>query len=185
MAFTLGFTTQAHNQGKSILVVDSSTSWIDQALSIVEARLTITSLYSGVTLTTDPTVIIIDTTIPANSFEDGFQYEITAEDLFGAGYPDTVKDSIYNIEMTLYDGGGIVLTSGYSYESDEVFYYNMKYIRDSYISDTASYIDDVYAKNMDYANWLDFLVTTIEANTEAGNSSAIYYVFDIENRLSS
>jgi len=87
--------------------------------------------------------------------------------------------------MTIQDVGGTLAGATNTYTSDEVVYYNAEFLRDNFIASQASYIDSVYNKDMDYANWLDFLVTSIEANAVSGNSSAIYYLFDIFDRLSS
>jgi hypothetical protein len=186
MAFLLGFTTEAYNQGKSILIEDDSAYWNDQVNTITQVVFTITSLYSDAELTTDPVVVTFDTSEDGNEFEVGFQYEITAQDLFGDSYVGTVKDSIYHIEMALYISGPTELTDdGYSYESDEVFYYNLMGFRDTYVATNLSYKDNIYERKIHHTNWLDFLVTTVESNTTYGNTSAIYYIFDVEERLSS
>lgn len=184
MAFVLGFTTTDADQGQTILVQDNSTDWSGQGETVVTVRLTIQSLYTGVDLTTS--TVTKDITIAgAVTFEEGFEYEINAVDLFGASYDTSIPNSIYRITMTLYNVGGVISTSGYSYTSDEVYAYDAYAVRNTYISEKATYIDNVYAKDMDYANWLDFLIVSIEANTDYGNSSAIYYIFDIFKRLTS
>jgi hypothetical protein len=184
MAFALNFYTQDYDQGKSILIIDSSTDWASVPAGVVSATFTITSLYTGAVLYPASPVIV---TIPVGTtaFAEGFQYEITAEDLYGAGYAGTIDDSIYHIIMQISDVGGIIAGAGNTHTSDEVFYYNAEITRDAFIADRSSYIDDIYNKDMDYANWLDLLVTSIEANTTYGNTSAIYYTFDIFTRLNS
>lgn len=179
MAFNLGFTTSDYDQGKSIMIYDNSTDWASQSETVVTVRFEITSLYSGVVFT--PSTKTIDIAIDGVivKFEEGFQYEITGPELFGLGYTDTVKDSIYRIKMSLFNGSGEILTSGYNYTSEEVFYFNAQRILDEYFARKANYIDDLDWEDKDYANWLDTLITTIESNTRFGNSSAIYYVFDI------
>jgi hypothetical protein len=106
----------------------------------------------------------------------GFQHEIKNTDL-GFASTDTIPDGVYHIVMT-------VTGTADTYTSDEVVYYNATAVRDNFISEKASYIDDVNQKDMDYANWLDFLVTSIESNALSGNSSAVYYTLDIFSRLS-
>ena len=183
MAFSLGFTSQDYNQGKSILLIDSSTDWAGVPGSVTYVTFTITSLYSDVSLVTTPVVVtILNSTV---TFQAGFQYEIKGTDLFGPSYTDTIEDSIYDIKMEIYNISGKILTAGCNYESDEVFYYNAMFTRDNFIATKASYIDDISDQDMDMANWLDFLVTSIESNATYGNTSAIYYTFTLFNRLNS
>jgi hypothetical protein len=165
------------------MVYDNSTDWASQLTVVVNVRFTITSLYDGADLTTTPTVIDIPIDGVIVTFEEGFEYEITAAQLYGLGFTGTVKDSIYRIAMTLYDVGGVIATVGYNFTSDEVFYFNAQTVLDEYVAGKASYIDTMDWEDKDYANWLDTLITTIESNTRFGNSSAIYYVFDIFSRL--
>jgi hypothetical protein len=120
--------------------------------------------------------------VSTTAFAESFSYEITAVDLgFGSG--DTIPDSIYNIVMTINDIGGVIAGAGNTYTSNEVVYYNAMYVRDNFIATKAAYLDTVYNKDMDYANWLDFLITSIESNAVVGNTSAIYYIFDIIKRI--
>jgi hypothetical protein len=168
MAFTLLFTTTDHNNGKSLLIEDASTGTPFPTLTA--ATFVITSLYNGVVLTGTTITKTFTQTIAS-----GFSLEIKNTDL-GFADSDTIPDSIYNIAMS-------VTGSSDTYTSQEVVYYNAKYTRDNFIAEKAAYIDDVYNKDIDYANWLDFLVTSIEANSVSGNSSAIYYIMDIFGKL--
>jgi hypothetical protein len=180
MAFDLAFSTTDYNQGQSILINDESTDWANVPGGLVSVKFSITSLYDGVVLSVSPVVktVLVGTT----PFVEGFSYEITAVELgFGSG--DTISDSIYNIVMTINDAGGVVVGSGNTYTSNEVVYYNAMYTRDNFIATKAAYLDEVYNKDMDYANWLDFLVTSIESNAVVGNTSAIFYIFDVFLRL--
>lgn len=168
MAFVLQFTTSDYDQGKSIMVTDASTG--TPFPTVTASRLVVTSLYSGVTLAA--------TTINyAGAIVSGFTLEIKNTDL-GFGATETIPDSVYRIVMT-------VTGSADTYTSDEVVYYNACYTRDNYIATKATYIDEIYNKDQDYANWLDVLVTGIEANAIAGNSSAVYYILDVFSRLNS
>lgn len=180
MAFALKFSTNDYNQGKSLLINDESTDWANVPGGILSARFTITSLYTGVVLSVSPVVktVLVGTT----PFVEGFSYEITNIDL-GFSATDTISDSIYQIVMNILDVGGVVVGSANTYTSNEVVYYNAMYTRDNFIATKAAYLDTVYNKDMDYANWLDFLVTGIESNAVVGNTSAIYYTFDIFKRL--
>lgn len=177
MAFDLAFSTQDYDQGKSILIIDDSSDWVNVP-TVDSVTFTITSLYDGVVL--DEEVIVPIATV---LFESGFQYEIKNTDL-GLSISDTISDSIYRITMDLYNLGSQVAGSGNTYTSDEIVYYNAKEIRDSFLAEIASYIDDVTNKQIEYANWLDFLIVSIEANAQYGNSSAIYYIFDIFKNIS-
>jgi len=182
MAFLLGFTTTDYDEGKSILIEDNSTDWASMSKTVTQVRFTITSLYSGVTLTTTPVVkdIAIGGLV---TFAEGFSYEITNINLFGAGSSDPVSDSIYHIEMTLYDVGGEIADAGYAYSSSEVYYFNALALLDDYLARKAAYVDTIDFEDQEYANWLDFLISTIESNTRKGNSSAIYYCFDTFKNL--
>jgi len=180
MAFVLSFVTSDYDQGKSILIQDASTDWANVPAGVVSATFTITSLYSGTVLSpATATKTIVVGVVP---FTAGFQYEIKNTDL-AFSVADTIKDSVYRIKMEISDVGGVIAGAGNTYTSDEVVYYNAIMTRDVFIATKAAYIDDVYNKDMDYANWLDFLVTSIEANSISGNSSAVYYNFDIFDRL--
>jgi hypothetical protein len=179
MAFDLSFTTSDYNVGQSILITDSSTDWASAPAAITSVTFTITSLYTGTVLTPTPFTKVV--LVGVEAFAAGFQHEITSTEL---GFVGTVPDSIYRIVMTLQQAGvPIVAGAGNTYTSDEVMYYNAKHTRDHFISTKATYIDDVHNQDMDYANWLDFLITSIESNGVVGNSSAIYYIFDIFDRL--
>lgn len=166
MAFTLAFTTHDYDQGKSILVEDASTGTPFPGMA--SYTLEITSLYSGVTLAT--------VTLAGGVLASGFSIEVKNTDL-GFAVTDTIPDSVYEMVLTF--------NTAETYTSNEVVYYNALNIRDSFIAGKASYIDDVYNKDMEYANWLDFLITSIESNTTNGNSSAVYYILDVFKRLSS
>lgn len=178
MSFTLAFTTQDYDQGKSILIIDNSTDWATVP-TVDSVTFTITSLYDGVVLDEEVTVPIATVL-----FEEGFQYEIKNTDL-GLSVSDTISDSIYRITMDLYNLGSQVAGSGNTYTSDEIVYYNAKEIRDSFLAEIASYINDVTNKEIEYANWLDFLIISIEANAQYGNASAIYYLLDVFSNISS
>jgi hypothetical protein len=164
MAFSLAFSTTDYDQGKSILIQDASTGSPFPAMATY--TLTVESKYSGVTLAL--------VTLSGGVLASGFSIEVKNTDL-GFAATDTIPDSVYEMILTF--------NTSETYTSEEVVYYNAMYTRDSFIASKAAYIDDVYNKDQDYANWLDFLVTSIESNAVVGNSSAIYYVFDIFSRL--
>jgi hypothetical protein len=167
MPFVLAFSTHDYDQGKSIMIEDASTGAFP---AITAVTYTITSLYTGTILTPTTAVKTFTAALAA-----GFQHEIKNTDL-GFAADDTIPDSIYNIVMTC---TGTTDT----FTSEEVVYYNALFTRDNFISAKAAYIDDVNNKDMEYANWLDFLITSIEANAIKGNSSAIYYILNIFKRL--
>jgi len=166
MAFVLAFTTSDYDQGKSIMVTDASTGTPFPAMATY--TLAVTSLYSGVTLAT--------VTLAGGVLASGFTIEVKNTDL-GFAADDTIPDSVYRMVLTF--------NTTETYTSDEVVYYNACYTRDNYIATKASYLDEVYNKDQDYANWLDVLVTGIEANAISGNSSAVYYILDVFSRLNS
>ena len=178
MSFTLAFTTQDYDQGKSILIIDNSTDWANVP-TVDSVTFTVLSLYDGVVMDEEITVPV-STTL----FEEGFQYEIKNTDL-GLSSSDTIDDSIYRITMDLYNVGSQLIGSGNTWTSDEIVYYNAKEVRDSFLAEIAAYVDDVTNKEIEYANWLDFLITSIEANAQYGNSSAIYYILDVFSNISS
>lgn len=181
MAFSLIFTTTDYDQGKSMLINDASTDWPNVPAPVTGVRFSFTSLYSGVVLTPVPKVI--DVLIGVTPFVAGFSYEIKNTDL-GFGVDETIPDSIYRIKMEILDGGGVPYAgAGNTYTSDEVSYYNALAVRNQYISTLTAYVDKVYTQQQEYANWLDFLCTSIEAHAMSGNSSGIYYIFDIFQRL--
>jgi len=185
MAFDLKFTTTDYNQGKSILITDLSTDWANVP-AVDSVTFTISSMYSSVVVGVSPTYsVTITVPIGTTPFAEDFQYEITGTQLFGTGYISTIPNSIYTITMDLYNGGIKVTGTDNTYTSNEVFYYDALYVRDKFISELASYDSNITNKQMEYANWLDFLILTIESNTTVGNSSAIYYVFDTFTNLSS
>lgn len=181
MAFELAFTTIDYDEGKSILIQDACTDWASVP-TVDSVTFTISSLYSEVVLGTSPSYnVVITVPVGTTAFEEGFQYEITGVQLFGAGYTDTIPDSIYSITMDIYNG----VTLQDTVTSNEVVYFNATSLRDNFIAELASYDTDLTNKQMEYANWLDFLVTGIESNAIAGNSSAIYYIFDTLSSISS
>jgi len=166
MAFSLALTTTDYDQGKSILVQDASTGTPFPGMATY--TLAVTSLYTGVTLST--------VTLSGGVLASGFSIEVKNTDL-GFAATDTIPDSVYRMVLTF--------NTTETYTTDEVVYYNACYTRDNFIATKAAYIDNVYNKDQDYANWLDVLVTGIEANAISGNSSAVYYIFDIFSRLNS
>jgi hypothetical protein len=164
MAFSLAFSTSDYDQGRSIMVTDASTGSPFPAM--VTYTLTVTSIYSGVTLTTK--------TKSGGALTSGFTIEVKNTDL-GYTATEVIPDSVYRMVLTF--------NTGETYTSDEVVYYTACYTRDNFLATNAAYIDDVYNKDQDYANWLDVLITGLEANAVAGNSSAVYYILDIFSRL--
>lgn len=180
MAFELSFITEDYNEGKSLLIVDDSTDWA--SVPVVDSvTFTISSMYDGVVIGTTP-LFTATVTVPIGviSFVEGFQYELTGEQIFGVGHTDIIPNSIYTIKMDLYNIGAVVDT----FTSNEVFYYDAMLLRDTFVAELASYDTDITNKQMEYANWLDFLVTGIEANATLGNTSAIYFIFDTLNNIS-
>jgi hypothetical protein len=174
MAFSLGFTTTDYNDGKSLLILDASTEWSAAPIGVTAMVFTITSLYTGTVLPVTPYIkTVLVSSVP---FQQNWQVEITAYELGFTSADATVPDSIYSITMTLVGNTA-------TYTSEEVVYYNTKNFRDMYVAEHASFLCKVYGPEIDYSNWLDFLVVNIEANSVAGNSSAIYWIFDIMKRL--
>lgn len=180
MAFQLGFVTQDYDQGRSILINDASTDWDTAPVGVVSATFTFTSLYQEVATVPSPAVITV--LVGVVPFAEGFSYEIRNIDL-GFSADETIHDSIYRIKMEISNGGGIIPGTANTYTSEEVCYYNALNIRNQYIATLASYEDKVHTQQQEYANWLDFLCTSIEADALIGNSSGIYYIFDIFSRL--
>lgn len=178
MAFELSFLTEDYDEGKSILIIDNSTDWASVA-AVDSVTFTISSMYSGVVIGTTP-LYTATVTVPIGTFVEGFQYEITGAQIFGSGYISSIPNGIYTIKMDLYNGAALVD----SFTSNEVLYYDAMALRDSFIAELASYDTNLSNKQMEYANWLDFLVTSIESNAVLGNSSAIYYTFDTFNNIS-
>jgi len=180
MAFELEFLTEDYDEGKSILIIDNSTDWANVP-AVDSVTFTISSLYSGVVIGTTPLfTATITVPIGVTPFIEGFQYEITGAQIFGSGYTSTIPNGIYSIKMDLYNTGVLVDTV----TSNEVFYYDAMALRDAFIAELASYNTNLTNKQMEYANWLDFLVTAIESNAILGNSSAIYFIFDAFNNIS-
>jgi len=175
MAFALAFTTADYDQGRSILINDASTDWANVPAGVVSATFSFTSLYDGVTLSPVPRVITI--LVGVEPFIAGFSYEITNVAL-GLNAADPIPDSIYQIKMQISNGGGIIAGPGNIFTSDEVCYFNSIAFRSKYIAEIAK-CTKVYNKNQEYANWLDFLVTSIESNAMTGNSSGIYLAYDV------
>lgn len=183
MAFDLAFTTQDYDQGKSILIVDASTDWASVP-AVDSVTFTISSMYSEVVLGTTPNFnVTVTVPIGTTAFAEGFQYEIKNTD-FGFSSTEIIYNSIYTIKMDLYNLGVQVAGAGNTYTSNEVFYYDAMNLRDTFIAELAAYDTDLNNKQIEYSNWLDFLVTSIESNTTFGNSSAIYYLFDTFTNLS-
>ena len=183
MGFVLGFNVSDYNKGKTLLISDNSTNWDDMNESVTHVVISITSMYEGVELQEE--VIEVEIPIEVVDFEEGFAYEITAEDLFGESYTGTVKDSIYHITMQLYTSGGLIETDGFFFESSEVYYFNALTYVDKYIAKVAldRELKD-HRSTREAANWLDFLIVGIESNTRRGNTGAIYRIFDTFNALS-
>lgn len=180
MAFELAFTTEDYDEGKSLLIVDACTDWASVP-AVDSVTFTISSMYSEVVIGDDPLyTATVTVPIATVAFEEGFQYELTGAQIFGVGYDDTIPNSIYTIKMDLYNGAALVD----SFTSNEVLYYDAMSLRDLFIAELASYDTNLTNKQMEYANWLDFLVTAIEANAILGNSSAIYFIFDAFNNIS-
>lgn len=180
MAFELAFTTEDYNEGKSLLIVDACTDWASVP-AVDSVTFTISSMYSEVVIGDDPLyTATVTVPIATVAFEEGFQYELTGAQIFGVGYDDTIPNSIYTIKMDLYNGASLEDTV----TQNEVFYYDAMVLRDSFIAELAAYDTDLTNKQMEYANWLDFLVTGIEANATFGNTSAIYFIYDTFNNIS-
>lgn len=181
MAWELSFTTEDYNEGKSILVKDNCTDWASVP-TVDSVTFTITSMYSEVLVGTSPSyTATVTVPIGTVAFAEDFEYELTGVQLFGAGYDETIPNSIYTITMDIYNGASLEDTV----TSNEVFYYDAMYLRDSFIAELASYDTDLTNKQMEYANWLDFLVTGIESNAVFGNTSAIYFIYDTLSSISS
>jgi hypothetical protein len=178
MAFKLQFSTRPSNLGKSIILYDESTDWLDYSATVTKVVITTSvvnnyiPLYNG---TTPVTEVIKEI---AGSIAEGFELEITNTDL---GYPESepIKDAIYTFKLELYNGTTINPDPTYNYESKEVSYYNSEILKNSkFVSLSQQCIVDIDDSLLDEPLFLASQLEGIFASSIYGDTGAIYNVFD-------
>jgi hypothetical protein len=102
--------------------------------------------------------------------------DITAAEMFGSSV-SVIPDDILKFKMD------IAGSTQYSYETDEVFYYNSWNTKTVAAYAAVDFIEDVNCREIKYACMVNALYQGLTADIFIGNTSGIYEKFDIFARL--
>lgn len=172
MAAEFSFTTTPILDGHAMRIYSTSRNWNEYSSVGASAVLTITAadgdaVFGGDAAFTKP--------IEGSSFNGNFQIDITALELFGSDI--IIPDDIYNISILI--SGGTV----YSYDSDEVFYYNAWLHKSMTAYNAVNFICDMQNYELKYACAINVLYDGLIADIAIGNTSGIYDKLDLFKRL--
>ena len=175
MAATFSFTTTTISSGHAMRIYNTSLNWSEYIPSnSSSALLTIKPLdndtiFTGNTDTFTKALVLTD-------LSGDFYIDITALEMFGID--EIIPDDILNVKID------IIGSTAYTYNTDEVFYYNSWKYKSQMCYNAVNAICDINSTEIKYSCMLDMLYQGLLADITVANTSGIYEKIDIFNRLS-
>ena len=175
MAATFSFSTTTILSGHAMRIYSTSLNWSEYIPGdSSSAVLTISTLDSGNTLI-GPSNTFTKALMPVDLVGD-FYADITSLELYGVD--QIIPDNILNVKID------IVGASEYTYNTDEVFYYNAWKHKSTICLDAVDFICDMNSTEIKYACMVNVLYQGLIADIVAANTSGIYEKIDLFKRLS-
>jgi hypothetical protein len=176
MAATFSFTTTPILSGHSIRIYSTSLNW-DQYVpaSSSSALLTITTLDGGLSFDTNTSATFTKSLSLTTDLVGDFVIDITSLELYGVD--EMIPDDILNVKIDI--AGGVT----YTYNTNEVFYYNSWKLKSETCYNTVNDINDINSMEIKYACMVNILYNGLIADISVANTGGIYEKIDIFNRL--
>ena len=175
MAATFSFSTTTILSGHAMRIYSTSLNWSQYVpANSTSALLTIKTLDSKTTL-----VGVSNTftkSILLASLVGDFSLDITSLELYGVD--QIIPDDILNVKMD------IIGATAYTYNTDEVFYYNSWKIKSETCFNAVDFISDINSIEIKYACMVNILYQGLIADISVANTSGIYEKINIFKRLS-
>jgi hypothetical protein len=176
MAATFSFTTTPILSGRSIRIYSTSLNWSEYIpANSTSALLTITALDGGSVFAGAAASFTKSLSLTTDLVGD-FIIDITSLELYGVD--EIVPDDILNIKID------IIGATSYTYNSDEVFYYNAWKLKSETCYNAVNQIYDINSTEIKYACMVNILYNGLIADIAVANTGGIYEKIDIFNRLS-
>jgi hypothetical protein len=172
---TFRFSTTPMFSGTTIRVYNTGTNWVYYVPgSSSTVTLTLSALDGGAIFLGATTSFTKSYT--TNELVGDFTLDLLASEVF-AGAPSVIPDDIINFKID------IAGSTSYTFDTDEVFYYNSWAIKTNAAYKAVDFIEDVNSREIKYACMVNALYQGLTADIFVGNTSGIYEKFDIFNRL--
>lgn len=174
MAATFSFTTTPILSGHSMRIYSTSTNWSEYVPGNVSTVvLTIKTLDGDDTLVGNTDTFT--KSLVAADLNGDFQIDITALELFGID--EIIPDDIYNVKIATTG------TDVWTYNSDEVFYYNAWKTKSEICYNAVNFICDINCLEIKYSSMVNILYQGLISDIAVANTSGVYEKIDIFNRL--
>lgn len=177
MAATFSFSTTTILSGHSIRVYNTSTNWSEYdpnnstGVTLTMTTLDEDAIFIGASNT------FTKTYIPQDLVGD-FLLDVSSLEMFGAD--GIVPDDIVNVKIDI----ETETTPLFTYNTDEVFYYNAWAEKCRACYNAVNFICDMNCLEIKYACMVNILYQGLMADISTANTSGIYEKFDIFTRLS-
>ena len=174
MAVTFSFSTTTILSGHAIRIYGTSLNWAEYIpANSTNALLTISTLNGNNTLvgvTNTFTKVLTPISLAGN-----FILDITSLQLYGVD--QILPDDILNVKID------IIGTTAYTYNTDEVFYYNAWKHKSTVCLNAVDFICDMNSVEIKYACMVNILYQGLIADIVSANTSSIYEKIGMFKRL--
>lgn len=172
---TFRFSTTPMFSGTTIRVYNTSTNWAYYVpANSSGVTLTVTAIDGGL-IFFGGVASYVKTYTPAE-LEGDFVLDLLASEVFSDA-ASVIPDDILNFKID------ITGSTTYTYDTDEVFFYNSWSIKTQAAYAAVDFIDDINSREIKYACMVNALYQGLTADIFVGNTSGIYEKFDLFNRL--
>lgn len=175
MAATFSFTTTTILSGHSMRIYSTGTNWDDfvpgtstAVVITLKALRTDDEPFTGTSNT-------FTKTLATTAVVGDWYIDLTATEMFGVD--EIIPDNIFNVKIDI--TGGVT----YTYNTDEVFYYNAWVTKSEICYAAVDAICDINATEIKYACMVNCLYQGLIADIVSANTSGIYEKIDIFNRI--
>lgn len=175
MAATFSFSTTTILSGHAMRIYSTSLNWNEYVPgNSSSALLTISTLDNKQSLVGPSNTFT--KTITLSSLVGDFFLDITSLELYGVD--QIIPDDILNVKID------ILGTANYTYNTDEVFYYNAWKLKSETCFNAVDFICDINSIEIKYACMVNILYNGLIADIAVANTSGIYEKINLFKRLS-
>lgn len=174
MAASFSFSTTPILSGHSVRIYNTSTNWSEFDPNLItRVDITIESLNESLVFTGNSSTFT-KTISPASLIGD-FNIDLTVLEL--TGQDGIMPDGIYNFDITMTG------TPQYTYNTDEVFYYNAWVKKSNICYNALNFIQDLNCLEIKYSCMVNALYQGLISDISIGDTAAIYEKLDLFNRI--
>jgi hypothetical protein len=169
------FSTTPMFSGTTVRIYNTSTNWAYYVpANSTAVTLTVTALDGGAIFFGG--IASFTKTYLTTDLVGDFILDITSAEMFSSS-ATVIPDDILKFKMD------VTGATEYSYETDEVFYYNSWSTKTTAAYAAVDFIEDINSREIKYACMVNALYQGLTADIFIGNTSGIYEKFDIFARL--